>query len=479
MELTDQSASALAALIRSRNVSSREVVDAHIARIEQVNPELNAVVEQRYEAARAEADTVDRDLSKGDEARPFAGVPCTIKESFALTGMKLTAGLLRRRGVESTDDATAVSRMRSAGLIPLGTTNVSELLMWMESNNRVYGRCNNAYDRSRTAGGSSGGEGAIVGAGASPVGLGADIGGSIRMPAFFNGVFGHKPTGGLVPNTGQWPLAENEALRYLTTGPLCRRAEDLYPMVRLMAGPDGEDHGCIDWELKDPALVSVPKLRVLLIRDDGRTPVTPELREAQERVVDHLEALGCVVREQRIPELRYAFEIWSAMMEAAAETPFSEHMVGEGRLEARREFVRWALRRSKHTLPALALSALESLPGLMEKRALHMREVGQQLRQKLSRAIGDGVLIYPSYSRVAPRHYTPMLTPLHWVYTGILNVMELPSTQVPLGLSRGLPLGVQIVSNHGEDHRSIAVAVELERAFGGWVPPAATSAVLS
>src|SRR5262249_8717417 len=152
-----------------------------------------------------------------------------------------TGGLYARRGKPATRDATAVKRLRAAGAIPLGVTNVSELCMWMESANTVYGRTSNPYDLARTPGGRSGGEGAIVGAGASPVGLGSDVGGSIRMPAFFCGVFGHKPTGGLIPNTGQFPIAENDALRYLTTGPLCRRAEDLWPIVRTLAGPDGED----------------------------------------------------------------------------------------------------------------------------------------------------------------------------------------------------------------------------------------------
>src|SRR3954464_7410832 len=139
----------------------------------------------------------------------------------------------------------------------------------MESTNRVYGRTANAYDPRRTAGGSSGGEGAIVGAGGAPFGLGADIGGSIRMPAFFNGVFGHKPTGGLVPGTGQYPIASNAALRYLSTGPIARRAEDLMPLLRILAGPDDLDAGCTPFSLGDPAAVSMADLTVLDVRDQN------------------------------------------------------------------------------------------------------------------------------------------------------------------------------------------------------------------
>ena len=198
----------LASLIARREVTSRQAVEAHIAQLEDVNPALNAVVRRRFREARAEADAADARIARGDtDLPPFHGVPCTIKECFALTGMPNTAGLLANQANVADHDAITVARLRAAGAIPLGVTNISELCMWMESNNKVYGRTNNPYDLTRTVGGSSGGEGAIIGAGGSPFGLGSDIGGSIRMPAFFNGIFGHKPSAGLVDNGGQYPLA--------------------------------------------------------------------------------------------------------------------------------------------------------------------------------------------------------------------------------------------------------------------------------
>src|SRR4051812_36997361 len=248
-ELLSASALELAALIRRREISSREAVCAHIRRAREVNPTLNAIVHARYDEALAEADAADAAVKRGGDLSPFHGVPCTIKECIGLTGMRKTAGLLARRERVAERDGTAVARLRAAGAIPIGVTNVSELMMWMESTNPVYGRTNNPYDPTRTAGGSSGGEGSIVGSGASPMGLGADIGGSIRMPAFFCGVFGHKPSGGLVPATGHWPNAERGAQRFLTTGPLCRRAEDLMPFLRAVAGPDGVDDGCRPFDL--------------------------------------------------------------------------------------------------------------------------------------------------------------------------------------------------------------------------------------
>ena len=475
MDPITASAITLASAIRSGQMSSRDVVEAHIARLERVNPALNAVVACRLEEARAEADAVDARVASepADDLPPLLGVPCTIKECFEVTGMPQTAGHVPRTGVVGQEDAVAVKRLREAGAIVLGVTNVSELCMWLETNNRVYGRTNNPYDVSRIVGGSSGGEGAIVGAGASPFGLGADVGGSIRMPAFFNGVFGHKPSGGLVPNTGQFPIAENEALRYLTTGPLARRASDLMPLLRVLAGPDGQDTGCEDIALGDPGDVDLSTLRVLHMPSDGRTRVHRELRDAQERGVSHLEELGATIVREPLRELRHGVEIWSAMLDGAGGQKF-EITLGQGKpVHLARQLVLWAMRRSAHTLPALGLAGVERLSGLTAGQLTRFAAMGKELRAELEqRLAGNTVMLYPSFPEPAPKHYAPLFRPLRFGYTALLNVLQVPATQVPMGLSRkGLPLGLQVVGAHGQDHRTIAVARELERAFGGWVIP--------
>ena len=206
-QLLTYSASQLAKIIKDQEVSSEDIVKLHIDQIKKVNPFLNALIKDRFTEAINEAIAADKLIKSRakEELPPFIGVPCTIKESFAFTGMPNVSGLVSRKGLIQKEDAETVNRLIRAGFIPLGVTNTSELCLWMETNNQVYGRTNNAYDQTRTAGGSSGGEGAIVAAGGSPFGLGSDIWGSIRSPAFFNGVFGHKPTGGLVPSTGHFP----------------------------------------------------------------------------------------------------------------------------------------------------------------------------------------------------------------------------------------------------------------------------------
>lgn len=472
------SASELAARIRGGTLTSREAVELHIEQIERTNAQTNAVVRTRYDAARSEADEADRLVKSGAELPSFHGVPCTIKECFAFTGMPQSSGLVARRDFIAQTDATAVSRIRAAGAIPLGVTNTSELCMWMESVNNVYGRTNNPYDVGRIVGGSSGGEGAVIASGASPFGLGSDVGGSIRGPAFFNGIFGHKPTGGLVPNTGQYPNAHGAMRRYLCTGPMCRRAEDLMPLLRLMAGPDA-DHP--DWasseELGDPADVDFSGRTLLSIEDSGNLPVSTELRRAQALAAEHLESRGMKLRVIKLPALRKQFDIWSAMMGVATEVPFGT-LLGDGRpINPMLEMLKWTVGRSPHTWMASALALTDPLPRKLPKLARRMIDLGHQLRDEVESLLGeDGLLLYPSYSVTAPPHRVPArwATRLHmpWSYLAIVNVLELPATQVPLGLDmQGLPLGVQVIGARLQDHQTIAAALELETRFGGWQPP--------
>jgi fatty acid amide hydrolase 2 len=462
------SATDLAARIRGRELTSIEVVDAHIQRIEAVNPRLNAVVCSRFDEAYGEARAADAALARGDaDLGPLHGVPCSIKECFALTGMPNTAGLVARKGQLATTDAFAVARLREAGAIPLGVTNTSELCMWMESNNKVYGRTSNPYDATRIVGGSSGGEGAIIGAGGAPFGLGSDIGGSIRMPAFFNGVFGHKPTGGLVCNDGQFPLPAPAALTYVTTGPLARRAEDLAPLLRIMAGAEAATR------IGDPAAVDLAALEIVVVEGDGRTRVSADLARVQRAAAEALGARGARVRTAKVKGFAKALEIWSSMLDAAGGPSYSS-LLGNGvEVAGGRELVRWALGRSPYTLPSLCLVLLEKLPKLLPSHGVRFVEAGLALRREVTELLGPrGVMLYPPYPTSAPLHNRPLWPPFNWVYTAVFNVLELPVTAAPLGLdAAGLPLGVQIAATHGNDHLTIAVALELERAFGGWVPP--------
>jgi fatty acid amide hydrolase 2 len=473
-EILTLSAVELARRIRAREISSTEVVEHHIARIKAVNPRLNAVVHERFEQAGLEAKQADDRIRTGqpETLPPLLGVPCTIKESIALEGMPNSSGVVARSGVVASEDAPPVARLRTAGAIPLGVTNVPELTAWVATFNNVYGRTSNAYDARHIAGGSSGGEGAIVGAGGSPFGIGTDIGGSIRIPAFCNGVFGHKPTGGLVPGTGQFPAYSGVHCRINSTGPIARRAEDLMPLLRIIAGPDGIDTECRAIDLQDPASISMDGLRVFVVEGDGRRPpVARVLREAQQGAAYALAGRGAKVEMLTLPGLRASFSITAGLLLEEGHSPLPADL-GDGEpVRIGRELVRLALRRSAHTYPPLLGSAAARV-GLRRPRWVKQNaERGRALRTQIEEKLGEcGVLLYPMARGPAPQHGPATAT--HFRFTGLFNALELPSTQIPLGLDEaGIPLGVQVVGARGRDDVTIAVALELERSLGGWTPP--------
>jgi fatty acid amide hydrolase 2 len=475
-QLTQRSATDLAAAIRTKQLTAREVVQAHVDRLHARQPRTNALACARFADALTEADRADERIRTDPDPPPFLGVPCTIKESIGVTGMPNCAGLVALKDRRAEADATAVARLKQAGFIPLGVTNTSEMTMWIESVNRVYGRTRNAYDPHRTAGGSSGGEGAAVGSGGSPVGLGSDIGGSIRVPAFFNGVFGHKPSPGLVPNTGQFPSTEGEAAYMLTLGPLTRHAEDLMPVTRIIAGPDGIDEYCVPRELGDPAATEFARLRVLVAGDASLIPARKELRDARDRAADALQHLGARTEKVSLKQLRRALEIYLAALGDGASVSLGELLTGAGvELHGSRHWVDAARGRGDHTLPVLITAALERLNRHMPDARIR-KAVGaaRALREEMKDILGDdGILLHPPHPRVAPRHGATVGRA--WVLTpaAVFNLLGLPVTEVPLGLNpKGLPLGVQVAAAGGNDHLTIAAALALERRFGGWVPPA-------
>lgn len=477
-----ESATSLAEKIRKGKIRSEDVVKAFIQRIKQVNPIINAVVDQRFEEAIREAQNVDNLIATGQKTeeeiakdKPFLGVPFTTKECFSVKGLHQSAGLVARKNIIADETAPALVLMQKAGAILIAVTNVSELCMWWESNNNVYGRSRNPYVTTRIVGGSSGGEGANLAAAGSVIGVGSDIGGSIRIPSFFNGIFGHKPSAGLVPIDGQVPPCHGELRNYLTVGPMCRYATDLLPMFKILSQENSS-------KLKLDQKVELRKLKIYYMEDDGGfplvSPVHPELKGAMRKVIYHFEkAHGVKAEKLKIRELFYSLAIWGSKMGAGSSISFAEHLGdGKGAINVGLECLKWSLFSSNYTLPALLLCLFEAIGDRSSEYLHHMNGKFTSLRDQLQTLLGDnGVLFYPSNANPAPYHNQPIFQPFNFAYTAIFNVLGLPSTQCPLGLgSDGVPLGVQAVGNLYNDHIPLAVAVELEKAFGGWVPPCPT-----
>ncbi|XP_063676475.1 fatty-acid amide hydrolase 2-B-like isoform X2 [Bolinopsis microptera] len=490
-------ATTLEQLIRRRQITSTQLVELYIDRIVDVNPLVNAVVQTAFAKALDEANRID-ELMKSDsfetdprftvEKMPFLGVPITCKEIIFVKGFSATAGLKGRIGHVCKEDAEVVKYMRASGAIIIGLTNTSELAMWWESHNPVYGYTCNPYDLRCIVGGSSGGEAASVASACSVMGIGSDIGGSIRMPAFFNGVFGHKPSPFLVPNKGQFPGATVESAKYLGLGPICRYAQDLEPMLKCMALKDGP----VDFE--QPLNYDMSKIKFISVEDDGwsqfdgwsvfTSPVDRELKLAQRRVVNFLESsCGAKVEKKEIMLLRYSLPsgwqlltttgILNSLNSALPQrtTPRSRVMIWPLK-NMYKEMLKKCVGMSDHTFYVIITGMMERIP--MAKASIdQLLAMGQELRDFIHELLeGDTVLLYPSHPMTAPRHHMPCFTGFNFAYTGIWNIIGVPVTQVPLGLDKnGLPLGVQVIGGVNQDRLTIAVARELEKAFGGWVDP--------
>jgi len=471
--LVRMSALELARRIRQRELGVVEVAAAHIARIEAVNPLLNAVVGARFEQALCEARAAEAQLARTPvgELPPLFGVPCTIKEFYGVTGMSQTGGLWRRRGEVAEQDAVVVERLRAAGAIVLGVTNVPEGGLWLETHNTVYGRTNNPWDLGRTSGGSSGGEGAIIAAGGSPFGMGSDIGGSIRLPAAFCGITGHKPTGRMIPNTGHFPPLEGALNAYLSCGPMARSVDDLIAVWKVVSGPD--DSGAVEpWSLGDPDAVDLHGVTVFPL-DEGSATVTPAVRDAVHRSARLLERRGARIERLRSDLLRHALWVWGVMLAEVEGKSYAELVSGDPALPVGRELVRLALGRSRHTGPVLAMIVAErAIRRLPDKHGERWLELGRSLSRELGERLGkNAVILHPPYARPAPRHRLPLLRPFDGGFTGVFNVLELPATQVPTGLDPGgLPLGVQVVAGKGCDHLCLAVARAIEQELGVLTP---------
>src|SRR6266481_1036977 len=298
-DITSASAGELADAIRSKKLSSRVIVEAHLERIAKVNPKLNAVVQLIAEAARKEADEADAALARGEIKGPLHGVPITIKDTLETAGVICTGGTKGRANFVPKADATAVARLRAAGGIILGKTNVPELAGAAETDNLVYGRTNNPYDLTRTPGGSSGGEAAIIAAGGSPLGLGTDAGGSIRIPAHYCGLAAIKPTSGRVPRTGQFQMPLGARNPVFHVGPMARYVEDLALTLPILAGVDWRDPATVSMPLDDPRNVELKSLRAAFYTDNGLMTPTPETTGIVRTAVHALADAGTFVEEAR------------------------------------------------------------------------------------------------------------------------------------------------------------------------------------
>jgi fatty acid amide hydrolase len=359
----DWSASQIARRIAAGEISAWQVCEAYLARIAEVNPRINAVAIPLYEQALAAARDADARQARGESLGPLHGVPVTVKECFHVAGTPSTLGLPNRKNEIQVEDGILVRRLREAGAILLGKTNVPQLMLWHECDNPVYGRTNNPWDLNRTPGGSTGGEAALIAARGSALGLGNDLGGSIRAPAHFCGIFGLKPTSRRLPRGGVAGTFQGMEAMLSTPGPLARSVEDIALFMRVAS--DGGSDSPNDPPMApmfDPASVDLQRLRIGWWVEDGVFTASPAVQRAVREAAEALAAQGAEVKPFQPSGLEEFFNIYLGLMGADA----GEH----GRRLAQGQPLDWRLKK---------LLRLARLPGyLREPLVFSLRQTGQQ-----------------------------------------------------------------------------------------------------
>jgi amidase len=472
-ELHFRSASALASMLRRREISSRELLEHFLARVEKHNPALNAVVTLDAERARARAAEADAALARGESWGPLHGLPMTIKDSFESEGMRTTSGAPFLAQHVPQRDADAVARLRAAGAVIFGKTNLPLMAGDLQSYNAVFGTTNNPWDRTRTPGGSSGGAAAALAVGLAALELGSDIGGSIRTPCNWNGLFGLKPTLHIVPLRGHIPGLPGMLSKFdlAVAGPMARSADDLDLALDVLAGPTEEEAVAWSFALPRPRRANLRDYRVAAFLGDRDFPLDTEVSGLLHGAVERLRAAGARVDERAPfdslgqvadPYFKLLFaalsgglpdEVFARLVEAAAANPADAMAVG-----STVRFRDWV--------------------GLNEGRA--------QLRARFAAFFREyDVLLMPTqpvpaiahdHSEIATRTVAvngqprPYFESLAWISPATFTWH--PAAQAPVGRTRaGLPVGIQIVGPYLEDRTAIDFARHVETVCGGFEAP--------
>ncbi|XP_011203026.2 fatty-acid amide hydrolase 2 [Bactrocera dorsalis] len=472
-ELLSSSAVKLAGLIRERKLQSYELVKAYYENLLIVNRDLNAVVDGPFIEAIEEAKLIDERFKNGDitdeelKRKPFLGVPFTTKDSTEVEGKLHTLGLVSRRNERGSKDAECVRLMKEAGAIFLATSNVPEVNKWIETRNMLIGQTKNPYDYRRSVGGSSGGEAALISACCTAFGLGTDIGGSIRIPAFNCGIFGHKPTKGVVNMRGCTFRSGDEESTMVAAGPMARYADDLLELMKVLTGQK------MLKELQLEETINLKSLQYFYVPCNNMIQCNPIGKDEQNlmmKVCEHFTNLtGSDVNLATLPHLDMTGKMWRYWM--TQEPANFNKLLGNGEtLNPFIELFKKLFGRSDFTMAAI-YSLIDAL--LPPENEHKIREATRMCKEALDDLLRDnGVLFFHSSPRTAPFHYYPLVKFTDFSYFSIFNVLHVPVTQVPMGLdSRGMPMGIQVVASEMNDRLCLHVAKELERKFGGWVKP--------
>jgi amidase len=454
------SACRIAAEIRAGNLNSREIVDACLERIEQVNPKINAVVQLVTDRARKEADALDRLAASGQFRGPLHGVPITIKDSLDSEGIVSTGGTMGRKDFIPRQDAPVVARLRDAGAVLLGKTNTPELTLSGETSNLIYGRTLNPYDLKRSPGGSSGGSAAIIACGGAALELGSDTGGSIREPAHLCGITGIKPTSGSTPRSGHIVPYGGGVMDSLTQiGPMARYVEDLVLALPIICGPDGRDPAVVPVTIGDPAEVDLSKLRIAWYADNGILAAADDIQRVVVETARQLQAQRFNIEKKLLPGMRELVNLSTGLRESANAGLIIRLLQRYGTQQPGPDLAGY--------LTADGIASANSLdPALMEA-----------IDEARSRALGffadyDAILCPPAHALARPHGASHGDSFDDWSYVTIHNLLGWPGLSVRAGTSaEGLPVGVQVVAPPWREDIALALGLKIETLMGGYQKP--------
>jgi amidase len=473
-----RSAVELAADIRARHIGCRELLDLYLQRIERYNPALNAVIVTDSAGACRRADAADAALARGECWGPLHGVPMTVKESFDVAGLPTTWGVPELKDSVATTNTLAVERLLAAGAVLFGKTNVPLMLADWQSYNAIYGTTNNPWDTTRTPGGSSGGAAAALAAGLTGLEVGTDIGASIRNPAHYCGVWGHKPTYGICSPKGH-ALAGRVAISDVSViGPLARSSDDLALALQVMAGPDEIDGAGWRLELPRPRHERLADYKIALMLEDPNCAVERAVQDALQRLGDFLAQRGATVNDRARPEIdtMRAHAAYIKLLRAATSGRQSNAEFAANAAAAQ------ALGQHDDSYYARMLRANT----MSHRDWLGVNEERHRMRLAWARFFREyDLFLCPVASTVAPPHdpqgerwermitvdgkRVPTTDQLFWA--GYTCAFYLPATAAPIGDSGALPIGVQITAPQYGDLTAIHFAHLLEREYRGFVPP--------
>ena len=456
----------LAEYLRQGKMSAAALVDASAARCAQVQPVLQGLARERFDAARREALAVDALRARGLPCGELGGLPMVVAESFAVEGMLHSGGIWKRADQVATRDAAVVAAARSAGGVVCGVANIAERGLGVQTDNLLYGRTPSPRDLRRVAGGSGGGVASLVATGCFSWGLAPDTLGEARIAAHCCGVMAYKPSPGRLPMEGYVPTPTLRGAQYCSPALITRHAKDAALLLRAMSGgPPG------------PALedVHLTWMRVLVCEDPGipGAAVPRGTRRVLRRALSALRAEAAEHEVWRPEQLRWAGEIWLAMMHEAhgLQHSFRDHLGVDASESVWKEATRWLFGRSRWRLPTLSMLAVDRLTRSSYVRIQRLCALGRRFRERLCSTLGDdGVLLLPTYPGPPPTHRRAWLEPRAGLLAALWNVLRLPVVQVSLPTSRGgLPQGVQLVGAPGRDDLLLAAALTLQRRLGS--PP--------